>query len=321
LNSTVHQTKIEFEEAICIICDKNNTHPAGEVVWRGNTLQYCVCGNCGLKFMNPRPTRDWYRNFYINEFWEDKFANRSWRGKGMFELLWRLLKGGVSGRLSKGRKRALQVVPEILSRKSLTSASKVLDVGCAFGMILEEIKAKTNATVYGVEPNDSARAEAEKRVGVEFIGRTAEDLVAITGMDGTFDIIIFSNVLENIVDPRPVLQAARRLLNNDGLLYVDTPNVFYYDAMNPYHPYVYSPTSLSNLLSACDFEILESVFEPPTDRENEGLPFNCKRPRFVTAYSRKSTRVNRIVHKFDSETYRKSALLSLQRYARIKSRN
>ena len=47
-----------------------------------------------------------------------------------------------------------------------------------------------------------------------------------------------SNVLENIVDPLPVLEACRRVLAADGLLYVETPNFFHYDAMNPYHPYI-----------------------------------------------------------------------------------
>ncbi len=273
---------IVFEIGNCMLCGSGESVPAGTTAWRGYTLAYSLCRGCGLKFMNPRPNRQWYLDFYASEFWEDKFQNKSWRAGTRFNWLWKLVKGGVSGRLRKGTKRAQLVVPEILKRVHLNSSSRVLDVGCAFGLILKEIKKKTDAKVFGIEPNRSARAMS----GVELIGETAEDLVSLGSFHNAFDLIIFSNVLENIVDPRPVLEACKRLLSDNGVLYVDSPNVFYYDAMNPYHPFIYSPDTLAKLLESCGFSIRETLFEKSIGSEAEtSKPFSTPRPNFVTLFA------------------------------------
>jgi 2-polyprenyl-3-methyl-5-hydroxy-6-metoxy-1,4-benzoquinol methylase len=286
--ATLPTSPIAFENVDCMICGNGESIAAGSVSWRNNTLSYALCQNCGLKFMNPRPTRQWYLDFYEGEFWQDKFQNKSWQQRAKLNWIWRLIKGGVSGRLRKGRKRARLVVPEILRRVKIGPKSRVLDIGCAFGLILDEIKTNTGADVFGIEPNLYARSEAERRTGVKFIGKSAEDVLSLQSLHNTFDLIIFSNVLENIVDPRPILGACRQLLSENGVLYVDSPNVFYYDAMNPYHPYVYSPETLSNLLGSCGLATNEILFEKSIHQEIEtNKPFAISRPRFITVFSTK----------------------------------
>jgi 2-polyprenyl-3-methyl-5-hydroxy-6-metoxy-1,4-benzoquinol methylase len=281
---------IVFENVSCMMCGSSESVPAGTTAWRGNTLAYSLCRGCGLKFMNPRPTRQWYLDFYASEFWEDKFQNKSWQEGTRFNWIWKLLKGGVSGRMRKGMKRAQLVVPELLKHVQINSTSRVLDVGCAFGLILHEIKKATGADVFGIEPNRSARAEAERRTGVEFIGNSAEDIISLKGFDGAFDLVIFSNVLENIVDPRPILKACKQLLSDNGVLYIDSPNVFYYDAMNPYHPFIYSPDTLTKLLESCGLGVRKILFEESTAAEAAASrPFSTPRPRFITLFAVKGT--------------------------------
>lgn len=312
---------IDFETVTCLICDSSQSVPAGKTEWRGNTLSYVVCSSCGLKYMNPRPTQAWYIHFYATEFWEDKFARRSWRSGAKFNFLWKMFKGGVLGRIEKGRKRARQVVPEILKRVELGPTSKVLDVGCAFGLILDEIKTRTGAEVFGIEPNASARSEAERRTGIKFIGTSAEDIVSLKGHDGNFDLICFSNVLENIVDPRPILSSVSKLLSANGVLYVDTPNVFYYDAMNPYHPYIYSPDSIQRLLRLCGLQPFETVFETETtSKANLNQPFTVSRPRFVTVYAKAGAPVPQGKASVDTAALLERIALSGQRYNFLKRR-
>ena len=166
----------------------------------------------------------------------------------------------------------------------------MLDVGCAFGLILHEIEKATGAKVFGIEPNRSARAEAERRAAVEFIGNSAEDVISLSAFHGAFDLIIFSNVLENIVDQRPILKACKQLLSDNGVLYIDSPNVFYYDAMNPYHPFIYSPETLTKLLGSCGLSVREILFEESTGAEAAtSKPFSTPRPRFITLFAAKGT--------------------------------
>lgn len=279
--------QIEWEDVSCMLCGSRDGFPAGSVEWRSNRLNYEICTGCGLKYMKPRPSQAWYRDFYEREFWEDKFDNRSWRAGVASHLPWKWLRGGLGGRLHKGRKRAKVVAPLIADHVSLKPQARVLDIGCAFGLILERLKLEHGCEPYGIEPSNVARDYATRHGGVKFIGTSAEDLPGLTGYDGYFDLVIISNVLENIVDPVPVLAAVRRLLRTGGMLYVETPNFFYYDSMNPYHPYIFSEETLSRLLAEAGLDPVISLYRNPVGAATpDGHVDRTTRKKFVTIIAR-----------------------------------
>ena len=278
---------IEWQRLDCMLCGSHDGRRAGSIEWRGNELSYEICTRCGLKYMTPRPTAAWYRTFYEREFWEDKFENRDWRPDGASWPLWQWLKRGFSGRLRKGRKRARQVVPLIAEYAPLEHGARVLDIGCAFGLILEQLKREYGCDPYGIEPSRVAQNYARRSSGVTLIGTSAEELAQLSGYDGFFNLVIMSNVLENIVDPLPVLEACRRVLAADGLLYVETPNFFHYDAMNPYHPYIFSPLTLSALLGRAGLETVTSVYKSAVGASAaDSHVERTQRTKFITVFAR-----------------------------------
>ncbi len=106
--------------------------------------------------------------------------------------------------------------------------SLVLDVGCHTGIFAEALKLRNNATVIGIDTDDSAleialpRMHAVINMNIEVSGWD-EELRSKGYTD--FDAIIFGDVLEHTRNPELILNIAQKLLKQDGRIIVSIPNV------------------------------------------------------------------------------------------------
>lgn len=105
---------------------------------------------------------------------------------------------------------------------------RVLDVGCATGYLARALAA-SGCTVVGVEP-DEAAAEAARRDGLDVLTAdfTAPDIVPrLLAHSGgqRFDVVVFGDVLEHLVDPAAALRTAAQLLDPAGCVVASIPNV------------------------------------------------------------------------------------------------
>ena len=98
---------------------------------------------------------------------------------------------------------------------------RLLDVGCARGH-LASVLADQGWNVTGIE-YDLADAEFARQGGLNVIHGSAED--AFQNMNESFDVIIFADVLEHMVDPEAVLKMAREHLVPDGRIIISIPNI------------------------------------------------------------------------------------------------
>lgn len=243
--------KFNFEAlSACPLCGSDIIIPNGRVRWLDNDFWYVLCPNCGIKFMNPRPTADSYRDFYKNYFWQQKIRNVGFKQAGQMwqdeRYKWDNNKKwekdfGLSNRLEKQKQQRIKtVVPHIENNFSLDSGTKVLEVGCGFGVTLNEIYEKYGSNVYAIEPSDESREKIRDFGSIKIIGRYAEELESLYSQDVKFDVIIFSHVLENIIDPLKIIDFAKKCLHDGGIIYIQTPNLLVFDQMNPYHPFIFS---------------------------------------------------------------------------------
>jgi SAM-dependent methyltransferase len=84
-------------------------------------------------------------------------------------------------------------------------------------------------TVSGVEYDAAAAKEAEPDLAKLVVGDLESlDLVAEFG-EGTFDVVVFGDVLEHLRDPMPVLRRARPLLAPGGSVVISVPNIAHGD--------------------------------------------------------------------------------------------
>jgi 2-polyprenyl-3-methyl-5-hydroxy-6-metoxy-1,4-benzoquinol methylase len=108
------------------------------------------------------------------------------------------------------------------------SNKRVLDVGCSTGYLARVLSALGNV-VSGVEYDAPAAKEAEPSLARLVVGDLERlDLVTEFG-EGSFDVVVFGDVLEHLRDPMPVLRQARPLLAPGGSVVVSVPNVAHGD--------------------------------------------------------------------------------------------
>lgn len=112
---------------------------------------------------------------------------------------------GVLGRFVKNAKRPL----------------RALDMGCGDGIHLAWLAGYADQ-VWGSDYNllRLTRAAKTAEAGRLFLA----DVTNYPARDGVFDIVFFNHVIEHIPDDRAALAEARRILKDDGILILGTPN-------------------------------------------------------------------------------------------------
>ncbi len=140
-------------------------------------------------------------------------------------------------------------------------AGKVLDVGCAYGFMLQ--KFPTTFEKFGVDISEFAIAEAKKRVsGATLKVGGAEDKFSFP--ENFFDIIVCNDVIEHLENPRVALGNMFKVLKTGGLLYLNTPNfnwlrkkVFAYADRKEHHISLLPHKTLLDLLTKAGFNIID----------------------------------------------------------------
>ncbi len=105
------------------------------------------------------------------------------------------------------------------------SASTVLDVGCSRGRFGTTLRtARPDVRMFGIEPDPDAAAEAAAHYEQVTCGYFPDDLP----VGGTYDCIVFNDVLEHVVDPWSMLDRAKERLAPGGRIVASIPNVRHY---------------------------------------------------------------------------------------------
>ena len=102
-------------------------------------------------------------------------------------------------------------------------ATRVLDVGCSSGNFGEALERLKGCTVVGVDLDAADVAEASTKISKALVF----DITSAPSLDelGTFDVIVFADVLEHLGDPRGALARIRSILNEGGFALYSIPNM------------------------------------------------------------------------------------------------
>jgi len=160
----------------------------------------------------------------------------------------------------------------IQSLKFITSADKVLEIGCGQCSFLLSLKNKFGGEPIGLEMNQHAIEKATS-MGLN-VKNEDLDSYAVKNREA-FDVVCFYQVLEHIADPLTFLQKALLLLrkggklilavpNNDSLLNKDVENALNYP---PHHMGLWTKKSLVYLTDLLNIK-LEHMQNEPLQREH-----------------------------------------------------
>jgi ubiquinone/menaquinone biosynthesis C-methylase UbiE len=157
---------------------------------------------------------------------------------------------------------------------------RILDIGTGNGRFIEQLKqALLNySEIVGIDSNEKLISDAKSTFSKD--GRIRFETMPFEQLamqDEYFDLVTMSNVLHHMQDPRAVLREIRRVLKEDGVLFVielfcDNQNdkqqthVLQHHfrakidtALGMFHGYTYPRSDIMRLLVENDFNIDSSV--------------------------------------------------------------
>jgi len=144
--------------------------------------------------------------------------------------------------------------------KFIDRQKSILDVGCAVGYTLSLFK-NDGYEVLGLEPSAKNKQIAKEKYDVDVETRFLDK----DGLDGReFDVIMLSHVAEHLKYPKDIFLNIRKVLSNDGLLFIETPDIDKFDEQDLYqfsfeHINYFNLSSTKNLLQSCGFELVDSI--------------------------------------------------------------
>ena len=201
------------------------------------------CGACGFLFAPERSTTELHE-LYTDDYFDDYTRGEAYtvdQAQRRFEANLRI--SWVSGHVAGGR---------------------LMEVGAANGTFLRAAR-DAGFDVFGIEPAPGLAQRARELSGAEVATGFIEDAEL---PDEPFDAICAWHVLEHIPKPQPSLQRLRRVVRDDGWLFLEIPNITSVRAqrkgtdwlpLDPEnHVGFYTPEQLADVLGQAGFELQEA---------------------------------------------------------------
>ena len=185
----------------CALCHDNNFKLISEKDSKSKgELIVCFCNSCSMVSQNPIPTEHQVEQYYATEYRQDY--------KQVFEP--KLKHIYRAGNLALDRL-------GFLTKNNVVSG-KMLDVGAGGGEFTY-VSSQLGFDSAGIEPNIgySNYAKDQYQANVK-TGQLAD-------VDGKFDVITMFHVMEHIPDPIKTFKKLYDLLNEDGFLFIEVPNI------------------------------------------------------------------------------------------------
>lgn len=221
--------------------------------------EWVTCLGCGFRYARYSRDPDVLDRLYDGAYRDTGVA---WRGGSAEETFQRIIALPPEESETVSRCAAIKGTIARLAESDIYSLSsrrplRLLDVGGATGVFAYMFKdANWQAEIadpgaQGAFITAHGVTYHQKRFDVDFAG-------------GPYDLVSMIYVLEHVLDPHMVIEAAGRRLSHEGLLYIEVPDEIAFekkppddDIFNSCHLWMFGPASLTRLLGACGFDPLE----------------------------------------------------------------
>jgi len=237
----------------CPLCGGENSHPFDQRKFRGQVVVNRICQDCGLVFQSPRMTEEETSAFYQAEY------RRMYQGK----------EGPIARDFSTQTARAVSLLSFV--KPYIPAITSHLDIGCSTGLILQHFKKQYDCLPAGIEPGEAYRAYAHEQglsvyPSLEELGKSVHE---------RFTLISMSHVLEHLPDPVGYLVTLREaLLDPQGWLLLEVPNLYAHDSFETAHLVSYSPHTLVQVVEKASYELVKM--------EQHGRPRSSLLPLYIT---------------------------------------
>src|SRR6185437_3466969 len=176
---------------------------------RTTGVSFHLCEHCSVLFQYPVFDQAEYQKFYESVQRSDETGYRS---------------GAVPARHLEKKRRDTEFKWKQLSLldvPGLLPGKHVYEIGAAEGTLLASFRDR-GYTVAGIEPLAPYAAYAREQLKLNVTTGYFDDSVA---QREKADLVILDNVLEHMLQPFATLQSVRRMMNENGILYIGVPGV------------------------------------------------------------------------------------------------
>ncbi len=211
---------------------------------RVDNMAALKCSDCGLIFLHPFPKEEYLKDIYTKDYY------LSWGIRNECDTTSKEIKKKFFNKI-------LGIIQQYKKK------GRFLDIGCALGYMLE-VAENYGYDAYGIDINKYAIETAKKDIGDKkvFLG----DLRSVDFSDRYFDIICMFDLIEHIKNPVELMKDAGRILNDNGIIVILTPNTNSLSAklMRRYwfqykreHLFYFSSNNIQRLAENAGFKIVK----------------------------------------------------------------
>jgi 2-polyprenyl-3-methyl-5-hydroxy-6-metoxy-1,4-benzoquinol methylase len=205
-----------------------------------NNFRIAYCTKCGFLLNDIYYTPEEINKFYVEE---SPYLTVSSHGAG-----------GNSNADVERYEKYLSIIKPYINKKS-----RICDVGCAKGGLLEFLVANGYKNVYGVEMSPKL-VEISKAAGLNIqLGNAAHIPLPIDRKK--YDCLFFTNVFEHLFDLSEVLLSINNSLTENGHIFIEVPDYENYSNID-FYPYYHllNPREHINHFSAYHLSLIMKQF-------------------------------------------------------------
>lgn len=229
----------------CLLCRLPDLRPVASRCRDSEAHSVVQCRSCGLIQLSPTP----------GEAEHDRFHDLDLQSQPILDT------GNLD--LVVARKTVDTARRVAFVRERLPPNASLLDIGSGYGVLLREL-AREGFRVTGVEPSAARREVSRQITNAPVVSASVYGLPPTLGR---FDAVLLIHVLEHLVDPVRALSSLAELVNQDGCVVVEVPNVADYllegsDEFRAFywqqaHVSYFSPETLESVLRRAGFKRVE----------------------------------------------------------------
>lgn len=234
-----------------------------------NCYEVVACQKCGFVYADTKSLQTDYDKYYE---YMSKYQDIKSTGSGNDQYdITRL-------------KESTKVISKYMKNKD----ASILDMGCANGGLLYQLKEIGYTNLQGIDPSEiCVNHTIEKGI------RARRGSIFNQGRNKKYDCIILTHVLEHIRDLQQALTILKNMLHEDGILYIELPNAgqykecyivpfYYFDCEHINHfdklsiqnalydlKCLYIEEVLQALNSKIVYPVLKCVFRKTKDKDNQ----------------------------------------------------
>lgn len=241
---------IQINYTLCPVCGSAGISEVFKVKDNTVSQQYFSiyhCSNCQVRFTQDPPSEASIGDYYRSE----DYISHTDTAKGLVNRIYRSVRN-----YSINHKRKL------IRKATGLEKGALLDVGSGTGYFASAMK-KSGWTVTALEPDEGAR-----KVAIEQHSLTGFPVTELFSLPANkFDAITLWHVLEHVHELKKYISAFKKLLTDNGKLFIAVPNYTSHDAKKygehwaaydvPRHLYHFTPTTIKLLMKEHDLKIVD----------------------------------------------------------------